>query len=284
MDPLIILGGVLLTAIIVWLVVFIWRTIVWRWYQAHAYFDQVVYLVKLPKDRPKDQNQDFTAQQMREEISCAETIFASIGGLRAQRGWAVWLWGRDDHFSFEIVANSSIIAFYVVAPRRMARYLEQQINAHYPDAVLEEVIDYNMFTAQGAIAIGSLKTTKHYALPLKTYNQEEVDLMNSQLNVMSKLSPGESLAIQYTVRSAYGSWHGAVKKIVQLAYKKKSVSAALQTSIWSSLADFWSDAFSSNKAKKEEAAAKQAEKRLTAMEEEMLKLMEQKNSYHLHLI
>jgi len=278
MDPLIILGGVLLAAIIVWLVVFIWRTIVWRWYQAHAYFDQVVYLVKLPKDRPKDQNQDFTAQQMREEISCAETIFASIGGLRAQRGWAVWLWGRDDHFSFEIVANSSIIAFYVVAPRRMARYLEQQINAHYPDAVLEEVIDYNMFTAQGAIAIGSLKTTKHYALPLKTYNQEEVDLMNSQLNVMSKLSPGESLAIQYTVRSAYGSWHGAVKKIVQLAYKKKSVSAALQTSIWSSIADFWSDAFSSNKAKKEEAAAKQAEKRLTAMEEEMLKLMEQKNS------
>lgn len=56
------------------------------------------------------------------------------------------------------------------------------------------------------------------------------------------------------------------------------MSAALKTSIWSSLGDFWSDAFSSNKTKKEEANTKQAEKRLTAMEEEMLKLMEQKNS------
>ncbi|HNQ44988.1 MAG TPA: type IV secretion system DNA-binding domain-containing protein [bacterium] len=277
-NPQMAIIGIIIALALAWLVVWVWRTIIWQWCQNHGYFDHVIYLVKLTKDRPKDQNQDFTVQQMREEISCAETIFASIGGLRAQRGWAVWLWGRDDHFSFEIVANSNAIAFYVVAPRRAARYLEQQINAHYPDAVLEEVVDYNIFTAQGVIAVGSLKTTRHYALPLKTYNQQEVDLMNSQLNVMSKLSLGESLAIQYTVRSAYGSWHGAVKKIVQTAYKKKSVSAALKTSIWSSLGDFWSDAFSSNKTKKEEANTKQAEKRLTAMEEEMLKLMEQKNS------
>jgi len=277
-NPLMALIGIIVSAALVWVVIWTWRTIIWQWCQNHGYFDHAIYLVKLTKDRPKDQNQDFTVQQMREEISCAEIIFASIGGLRAQRGWAVWLWGRDDHFSFEIVANSSTIAFYVVAPRRAARYLEQQINAHYPSAVLEEVADYNIFTAQGAITVGSLKTTKHYALPLKTYNQQEVDLMNSQLNVMSKLSLGESLAIQYTVRSAYGSWHGAVKKIVQLAYKKKSVSAALKTSFWSSLGDFWSDAFSSNKTKKEEEVTKQAEKRLTAMEEEMLKLMEQKNS------
>ena len=277
-NPQIAIIGIIIAVALAWLVVWVWRTIIWQWCQNHGYFDHVIYLVKLTKDRPKDQNQDFTVQQMREEISCAETIFASIGGLRAQRGWAVWLWGRDDHFSFEIVANSNVIAFYVVAPRRAARYLEQQINAHYPDAVLEEVVDYNIFTAQGVIAVGSLQTTRHYALPLKTYNQQEVDLMNSQLNVMSKLSLGESLAIQYTVRSAYGSWHGAVKKIVQTAYKKKSVNAALKTSIWSSLGDFWSGAFSSNKTKKEEANTKQAEKRLTAMEEEMLKLMEQKNS------
>ena len=124
-NPQMAIIGIIIALALAWLVVWVWRTIIWQWCQNHGYFDHVIYLVKLTKDRPKDQNQDFTVQQMREEISCAETIFASIGGLRAQRGWAVWLWGRDDHFSFEIVANSNAIAFYVVAPRRAARYLEQ---------------------------------------------------------------------------------------------------------------------------------------------------------------
>ncbi len=210
-NGLLIILSIVVVAIVALGLVILWRHLIWRWFSHHRYFDQVVYLVKLPKDRQRDQNQNFTVQQMREEIACAETIFASIGGLRAQRGLGVWLWGRDDHFSFEIVANQGLIAFYVVAPRRLARYLEQQINAHYPDATLEEVADYNLFKPQSYIAVGSLKTTRHYALPIKTYDQQEADLMNSQLNVMSKLSADDSLAIQYTVRSASGIWHGTVK-------------------------------------------------------------------------
>ncbi len=257
--------------------VILWRHLIWRWFSRHRYFDQVVYLVKLPKDRQRDQNQNFTVQQMREEIACAETIFASIGGLRAQRGLGVWLWGRDDHFSFEIVANQGLIAFYVVAPRRLARYLEQQINAHYPDATLEEVADYNLFKPQSYIAVGSLKTTRHYALPIKTYDQQEADLMNSQLNVMSKLSADDSLAIQYTVRSAYGIWHGTVKKIVELSHKNKSVSAALKHGPFGGWSDFMQESFGSKKSQ-DQANAKQLDKQLTAMEGDMLKLMEEKNA------
>jgi hypothetical protein len=276
-NMLLVIVGIFFAVLLLCLIVTIWRQLIWRWFNRRGYFEQVVYLVKLPKDRQRDQAQNFTVQQMREEISCAETIFASIGGLRAQRGWAVWLWGRDDHFSFEIVANDGLIAFYVVAPKRLARYLEQQINAHYPDAVLEEVADYNLFKPNSSIAVGSLKTTRHYALPIKTYDQQEADLMNSQLNVMSKLLPNDSLAIQYTVRSAYGVWHGVVKQIVQLAYKKKSVSAAFKHNSWSAWSDFFQATFS-NKNEQDQASAKQAEKRLTAMEEDVLKSIEEKNA------
>lgn len=269
--------AVILAIFAIWGLTALWHCLIWRWFNRHRYFDQVIYLVKLPKDRQRDQNQGFTVQQMREEISCAETIFASIGGLRAQRGLVAWLWGRDDHFSFEIVANGGLIAFYVVAPRRLARYLEQQINAHYPDATLEEVTDYNLFKPHSSIAVGSLKTIRHYALPIKTYNQQEADLMNSQLNVMSKLASNDSLAIQFTVRSAYGIWHGTVKKIVELSHKKKSVSAALKNGAMNAWSDFFHD-FLSSKEHKNEASAKQAEKRLTAMEEDTLKLMEEKNA------
>lgn len=263
--------------VLAWLLIILWRHLIWSWFKRHGYFEQVVYLVKLPKDRHGEAGQDFTIQKMREEIACAETIFASIGGLRAQRGVAAWLWGRDDHFSFEIVANEGLIAFYVVAPRRLARYLEQQINAHYPDAILEEVTDYNLFKVHCQISAVSLRTTKHYALPIKTYDQQEADLMNSQLNVMSKLSVNDSLAIQYTVRSAYGSWHSTVRQIVQTAHQKKSLAESFRHNIFGSWSDFFQSSLS-NQADREKRDAKQAEKRLTAMEEDALKLIEEKNS------
>ncbi|HQB51138.1 MAG TPA: type IV secretion system DNA-binding domain-containing protein, partial [bacterium] len=223
------------------------------------------------------QEQEFSVQKMREEIACAETIFASIGGLRALRGVAAWLWGRDDHFSFEIVANNGLISFYIVSPRRLSRYLEQQINAHYPDAVLEEVIDYNLFKASSQVAAGNLKTIRHFALPLKTYLKQDADLMNSQLNVMSKLAPDDSLAIQYTVRSAYGVWHSVVKKIVQTAHKQKSLATALKQGALQEWLDFFGDIFKSKEQKERESSQK-AEKRLTALEEESLKTIEEKNS------
>jgi len=71
----------------------------------NKYHNNVIYLVRLPKEKPQDLNKEESLQQLHEEIARGETIFASIGGLRAQRGFKSWLFGRDDHFSFEIVAN-----------------------------------------------------------------------------------------------------------------------------------------------------------------------------------
>lgn len=110
-----------------------------RYLADSRHFNQVILWVRLPKEKPGDREKEFTVQNLREEIAKGEAIFASIGGLRAQRGIKAWLGGRNDHFSFEIVSFKKKIAFYVVAPIEMARYLEQQINAQYPDAVIEEI-------------------------------------------------------------------------------------------------------------------------------------------------
>ena len=102
----------------------------------NRYFDNRVFLIKLPKEKPEDNQKEFNSQQLIEEISKGETIFSSIGGLRAQRGLKASLFGRDDHFSFEIVAMANKIAFYVVTPVKDARSIEQQIDANYPEAVI----------------------------------------------------------------------------------------------------------------------------------------------------
>jgi len=242
----------------------------------NSYFEHQIFLVKLPKEKPKDNEVGYTVQQMREEIAKGETIFASIGGLRAEKGFMSWLYGRQDHFSFEVVANQNKIAFYVATPKNNARYIEQQIHAHYPEASIEEMEDYNSFAPDSQVAAGYLRTKKAFYFPIKTYQKMEVDPMNSIINVMSKLSKDESIAIQYVVRSATPAWHSKAKKVVTKIIEKNSVSQGIKSA--NILADFLTlISFSSSKPK--DINIPVIPKTLTEVEREMVKAMEEKNSH-----
>jgi len=257
--------------------VFAFRFFIRRFSTDNSYFDHQVFLIRLPKEKPQDENKETSLQQMREEIAKGETIFASIGGLKAQRGFTAWLLGRNDHFSFEIVASANKIAFYAAAPRSLARYLEQQITAHYPEAVIEEIEDYNVFGMHGNIAAAYLKTRNNFSLPLRTYQKIEVDPLNSLINIMSKLDKEESMAVQYVVRSAYGSWHRRVRNIVRRIQEKNSVREGIRYSFLLKTFSSLGDIFSFNLKKDQKNVNENPVKRLSAIEEETLKSIEEKN-------
>jgi len=242
-----------------------------------ALADHIVYLVKLPKERPEDTGQTQTAQQFKEEISKAEGLFTSIGGLRAQKGLKKWFLGRNDHFAFEIIAHAKVIAFYMVAPREYQTYLEQQLHAIYPEAVIEEVADYNIFTPQGSIVAAMLKTKLSYVLPLKTYQKNETDPLNSVINAMSKVAENEGLAVQYLARSARGGWHSKARSVVQKANKTGSLKEALGSSKLGSALQTVNEFGGALKTNKPEDPNKQ-QRRLTAKEEEIVKGIEEKSS------
>lgn len=248
-----------------------------RFFVNKSYFDHQIFLIKLPKEKPEDEKQGDSLQQMKEEISRGESIFASVGGLKAQRGFLAWWAGRQDHFSFEIVASNNKIAFYIVAPRYLARYLEQKINAHYPDAMIEEIEDYNLFKANSKVLAAYLKTKKSFVLPLRTYQKIDVDPLNSMVNLMSKLDKDESMAVQYVVRSAYGSWHRRVRSIVRKIQEKKSLSDGIQYSNVNKVLGFFSDVFSSSKSTNHQDPNNSQLKSLSSQEEESLKNIEEKN-------
>lgn len=247
--------------------------------------DHVIYQIKLPKDKPgeKDgqgQNMNYL-QKLKEDIGRGETVFKAIGGLRAQRWYKgfSWLFGRNDCFSFEIVASQKLISFYAVAPRPMGRYLEQQIQAYYPEAVMEEVGDYNIFNPHSAIAAGFLKTTKDDIYPIKTFNKMEADPLNSIINVLSKLDEDETMAIQYVVRSSHPKWHNKVNHIVHEVNKGKSLSGALHFNVIDSALSFLhtmgKDALNAKNNPNEKT---DSQYRLSAMEQEILKSIEDKNA------
>ncbi|MCX6794799.1 MAG: type IV secretion system DNA-binding domain-containing protein [Candidatus Falkowbacteria bacterium] len=241
------------------------------------YFLHQIFLVRLPKEKPHDDDKEVSVSQMKEEIAKGETIFSAIGGLKAQRGFMNWLTGRSDQFSFEIVANHNRISFYVAAPYDSARYLEQQIHAHYPQAVIEELEDYNSFSLKGQIAAGYLRPAKSFVFPLKTYQKMDVDPLNSLINILSKLDKDESLAIQYTVRSAKGSWHRISRRVAASIIKKQSVKNGLRAaSTLGRFLNFFRETFETSSRPKNPINPNDT-KKLSAVEEEMLKSIEEKN-------
>lgn len=257
-----------------------------RYIANSRYHDHAIFLVRLPKERPGDQQKEFTPQEMREELAKGEMIFSSIGGLKAQRGLKSMILGRNDHFSFEIVANRKKIAFYMAAPRNWSRYLEQQVQAHYTEAAMEEVDDYNIFHSKFDVMAAYMRTTRHNVFPLRTYTKMETDPMNSLINVMSKMNEDEGMSIQYVVRSAKPAWHQKAKEVIRKVHREnKNINEALQfgisKKIFAGIGDLVKAAKPPNPNDPAEMRKQQENnqpKKLSAMEEEMLKGIEEKNS------
>ncbi|PLX20984.1 hypothetical protein C0584_04340 [Candidatus Parcubacteria bacterium] len=266
--------------IVIFFIFKISRYFIKYFHQKNKYHGHKMFLVKLPKERPGDKDREETLQELQEDIAVAETIFASIGGLRAERGFKAWLYGREDHFSFEIVASEKLISFYVLATEGQSRYLQQQIQAHYPDASMEEVEDYNIFHPNTQTVAGVMITKKHYIFPIKTYKTMEDDPLNSILNVMSKLEMNEGMTIQFVVRSAKGVWHKKAGEVVRKAHHAGTTQEAFSGLNRGRVLNSFLELLSISKPKKKDELNQNQmdQKRLTSMEEEMLKEIETKNS------
>lgn len=262
-------------AILVFVLLFVLRFFLRKFYAHKKEVEMVVQRVKIPKDKPGQERTEFTVQMFQEEIAKGETIFASIGGLQAERGIMAWLLGRSDHYSFEIVAMKKKIYFYMVTPKAMQRYVEQQVHAHYPEAVVEIVDDYNIFGASSYVLSGSLKTTRENFLPIKTYKRMDADAMNSIINVMSKLKKDEGMAIQYLVRSAKANWHLGASKVAKAVRDGNDIKKAITSAGRGALGAMFSEVTTMAKP---ESVDNPYGQRLSQSEEEVLKGIEDKNS------
>jgi len=196
-----------------------------------ASFEQVVLQVMVPKYevsaggekdiQPKSQ------QELAEKIAIMESFFANIAGLPAQKGLRTNYLGRTDHMSFEIVYKDGLIYFYVVTPKNLQSFIEDQITAQFPKALVEEVEDYNIFNPKGVVTGSMLKFKKEYIYPIKTYRKLETDSLNALTNALSKLDKESGAAIQVIVRSARSEWHKWGQKAASKANQGKKVNEAV---------------------------------------------------------
>ncbi len=270
-------------AVLVFILFLLLRRFLHYGYRYAIAFKMVVLLVALPKESSKDKRDEkspvITHQNIQEKIAVAETFFASIGGMRAERGLKAWLFGREDHFAFEIVAHDGLISFYVATPRRHQEYIEQQIQAQYPEAHIAATDDYNIFMPQGVTLGTYLVFKRSYFFPLKTYKKIESDTLNGLTNSLSKIEKGEGAAIQFVVRSAKGEWHKWGMRVAKEMQQGKSLERAMHdvaaNPILKAIGHV-SDYFA--KSKKSEMATPKEKHALSPLEQEMMKGLEEKTA------
>ncbi len=280
-NPIVLLILVLAGAVLLLFILSrVLRTYVRKSARVRTAIGTTILKVSVPKDvKMKEGTSDAGTQKVQELISVMETVFQTLGSLKPQQGFLPWLFGRTDEFSFEIVAERNKIRFYIVVPGGYKHFIEEQVHAQFPDAEIEEVPDYNIFTPTGVI-LGSYLTFKRPSMfPIKTYDKLESDPLNSLTNALAKIGDGEGAAIQIIVRSASGKWRKEGLRIARAMQQGKKLSDVQSSGFGKDIAktfgkDFKNVALGGNK-----NPDKPVEQyRLSPLEEEMVKGLEEKAS------
>lgn len=234
---------------------------------------KITFMVTVPKFKSEqEQSQDQSTAQVQEAISIAETFYSALGGLKPQKGFKAWLRGRTDEMALEIVSLDELITFYITVPRNIREFVEQQIHAQYPSANFEEVTDYNLFSPTGTVVGGYLVLKRNNILPFKTYKELEAEPLNPITNSMSKIAPGDGVAVQYIIRPVAGGWRKIGMNVVNGMQKGKSFKEASGGSGFSG----WTKAVSSSVKTTDDQD--KPPRQLTQAEQQMMQRIEQKIS------
>lgn len=219
------LGIVILCAAVVMIV----RWKLQRQHKVPKALQYIVLQVLVPKETasPQEQQRDW-----RETLAGFETLFVTLGGLKMRDGnafqtaWNHFWFGRHDHLAFEIVAHNGLIHFYIAVPREVQQLVELQIQAQYPQAHIEEVRDYNLFTAKSFIRATTLRLSKPSYFSIRSYKRLDSDPLSALTNVLSKVQAQEGAAIQIVLRPKPTGWQYRGKKIAQRMQEGKKIGEA----------------------------------------------------------
>jgi len=169
------------------------------------------------KDSDLDEKKE-TVKDFREQISIMEQLLASMKAMYSStlKGW---LFGQE-YISLEYVAHKEEIYFYIALSRSRKLLMEKQIIGFYPDCVIEETPELNIFENRNIVRGEIMKLKKPHEFPIRTYQKLESDSINSILSALSKLSEHESAVVQILLRPVDDDWQDVIRKKIRKAEKK----------------------------------------------------------------
>ncbi len=252
-------------------------TFLWllRWSADKRREEEIVFLQLLVPKKESREEKDSEADQFgkdyKEVIGVMDHLYQSLHSL--YESGPKRHWRGQPFFSLEYAALAGEILFFVACPRSYAQLVEKQITSFYPDCIIDEVEDYNIFTPTSHTAVKSLWPGGPRVSAFKTYQQLKSDPLNSITNAFSKLKSDEGAAVQIVLRPAKSGWQKKFQEEAQnlLNSKKKSKGSWINPMFWvRSIVDI----FTSDDGKLTEE--KQESGRVSQMVEEYSKSLDEK--------
>jgi len=232
----------------------------------------VPLLITVPREMGSKDMQGRTRddrEATKEVISFMETFYANLSVTYKKGIGQIYrnlLYGQR-HIALEIIAQKKEILFYMVVPVTLVDMVEKMLSSQYPEAKIEETSEHNIFSEEWkeqGVCGGEMKLFRPFYYPLKTYKNIDSEPLESVTNALSQLKDGEGAAIQVLIRPVNPKRLSKARQVV-----KKSQSQKQKSNILSSFID---SAISSEQSKSAPEPV-----RLTAMEEEANKAIEEKS-------
>lgn len=189
---------------------------IFRYLVAKRWAKKLIYMrITLPrsdtqKDKEKEIEKDF-----REKIGIMGQFYRNIHEIRE-----LTLMNRIKNFifnldivSFEIVAMSKQVNFYVVTYPNFQGLIEKQITSYYPDADVQYTQAYEILPKGSKLRSHYAYLVKNSAYPIKTYKKIENDPLNDLTNVLSKLENDDKAVFQFVLSPRSDKWRKKAEKV-----------------------------------------------------------------------
>lgn len=195
--------GLVLAAAVCAAAVWVLRRSVERKYMESLVFLQLLVPKKESREEKEVESDQF-GKDFKEVIGVMDHLYNSLHSVHEHGTWAE-VKGQP-FISVEYAALAGEILFFVVCPRAIVHLVEKQFTSFYPELVVDEVEDYNIFTPQSVVTAQTLLPHKPYWSVFRTYQQLKSDPLNAVTNAFSKLAKDEGAAIQFVLRPVKQGW------------------------------------------------------------------------------
>lgn len=176
--------------------------------------EDLVFLQILVPKKESREDKEAQSEQMgkdfKEVIGIMDHLFQTLHSM--YNGNMNRFWTAQPFFSMEYAALGGEMLFFVVCPRSLMEVLEKQLTSFYPDIVVDEVEDYNIFTEQSVATCRTLLPSKPFTSTFKTYQQLKSDPLNTLVNAFSKLKSDEGAAVQFVLTPAKPGWQSKLQR------------------------------------------------------------------------
>jgi len=238
-------------------------------------------IIRVSKMELKPEDSSREKQTWKDEIGAMEQLLTALSSMKDTKSlWSKLIYGSPS-ISFEIAnsSDSEEIIFFISIPKKFRESVEKQIHSYFPNAVLEKCIDYSVFSPGSFTEASIIKLKESHALPIKTYEDLEIDPLNAITNAISKLDTvEEGAAIQLVLAPAGTGWRREGKRIaheMQQGKRLKDVTGHFMMKVGKELGSAISTVISHES--KDQQPQEKTVVQLTPEEQELVKSIERKS-------